>query len=457
MLDVRNYEEWREVASRLLRSAIPPGDVAWSDENHQQSLFGGDPVPSSSDTPVILIPKKFIELAKTVARHSESARWDLLYRVAWRLTHGERHLLEIEVDNDIAALHGMRKSVDKDIYRMRQFVRFRKVESEEGEQFVAWYEPVHHTLDANGPFFAERFGSMRWAILSPQASLTWDLQKLESGPGVPRSQAPSEDELENVWRVYYRTIFNPARLKLTAMRAQLPVHRWKNLPEAQAIPELVRLSRGRVQDMVDAQPRSASAFIPENAGLNELREAVRRCGACDLCSRATQPVWGEGSAGSRIMLVGEQPGDEEDLAGRPFVGPAGGVLNRALEHAGLERPLLYLTNAVRAFKFEERGKRRIHQTPRAGDISICRPWLLAEIEAVQPSVIVCLGASASQSVLGRKVQVGAERGKAIASGGRQMLVTYHPSAVLRSRDRAEQEQVYAMLVSDLTHAKSIAG
>lgn len=457
MFNVQSYQDWRGVASRLLRNEIPPTGVEWTGSgDEQQLLFHQPPAELSNNAPPILISKSFLDLAQTVARHSDPARWVVLYRVAWRLTHGERHLLQVDIDSDVAALMAMQKAVEKDIYRMRQFIRFRKVATDEGERFVAWYEPVHNTLDANGRFFAARFGAMRWAILTPQATLTWDLEKLESGPGVSRSQAPAEDELEDLWRLYYRTIFNPARLKLKAMRAQLPVHRWKNLPEAQAIPELVRLSSGRVQDMVDAQPRSALTFIPSNAGLAELREAVRKCGACDLCKRATQPVWGEGNPAARIMLIGEQPGDEEDLAGRPFVGPAGQVLDQALQRASLERPLLYLTNAVRAFKFEERGKRRIHQSPRASDIGTCRPWLIAEIEAVQPSLIVCLGASASQSVLGRSVKIGAERGNVIVIGNRRSLVTYHPSAVLRSRDRAEQEQIFSMLVSDLARAKSIA-
>jgi DNA polymerase len=297
---------------------------------------------------------------------------------------------------------------------------------------------------------------MRWAILTPETSLFWDLEKLESGPGVPRSCAPKEDELEELWRVYYRTIFNPARLKLAAMRAQLPVNRWNNLPEARAIPEMVRLSRGRVQEMQGAQPRSASDYIPAGASLTVLREAVRQCGACGLCARATQPVFGEGNAAARIVLAGAQPGDEEDRVGRPFVGPAGRVLDDALRAAGLPREDLYVSNAVKAFKFEERGKRRIHQTPSSRDISVCRPWLTAEIETVRPVVVVCLGASAAQSVLGRKAQIAAERGRTFPSGDGLAVVTYHPSAILRVSDEPTQRELVSMLVSDLGLAKAAA-
>jgi len=458
MVKVKNYLEWRNAARGLLREGVRPEEVVWASADDAQELLfepqrSDDAAPVDSD---VRVPRAFLPLAESVARHSDAKRWNLLYRVVWRLTHGERHLLQVETDDDVAALNAMRRAVEKDIYRMRQFVRFRKVEGEEGERFVAWYEPEHHTLDANGKFFVERFGSMRWAILTPEASLIWDLNKLKRGPGAPRSQAPQEDELEDLWRLYYRTIYNPARMKLNAMRAQLPVNCWNNLPEARTIPELVRLSRGRVQQMTDEQPRSAAEFIPAGAGLEQLREAVHKCGACALCPRATQAVFGEGNPEAQIMLVGEQPGDEEDRKGRPFVGPAGQVLDGAIREAGLERPQLYLTNAVKAFKFEERGKRRIHQTPRNLDISVCRPWLMAEIEAVRPRVIVCLGASAAQSVLGRRPHIGAERGKAQRIGDRQVVLTYHPSAVLRAPDEAMRQELYAMLVSDLKLAKQSA-
>ena len=445
-----NYQEWRTKARDFLRSGALPGTVSW--DGPQGLLFEAS--SSTCDTGAIRIPSAFLTLAETVAQHSDTRRWDLLYRVAWRLTHGERHLLEVDIDDDVAALLAMRRSVEKDIYRMRAFVRFRRVETEEGERFVAWYEPSHHTLNANGPFFVNRFGGMRWAILTPEASLFWDLQNLETGPGVPRSRAPQEDELEDLWRLYYRTIFNPARLKLSAMRAQLPVSRWNNLPEAQTIHELVRLSRGRVQEMRAAQPRSASEFIPAGANLAVMREAIRQCGACELCARATQPVFGEGNEAARMVLVGEQPGDEEDRAGRAFVGPAGQVLNQALEQAGVPRGELYVTNAVKAFKFEERGKRRIHQTPRSREISTCRPWLMAEIDEVRPSVVVCLGASAALSVLGRKVQIAAERGKTLPCGDMQAVVTYHPSAILRTPDEPMQKELFANLVADLELAKA---
>ena len=452
---ISSYREWREAARELLRQRVPAEEVVWTAASDaQELLFEPEPNGSSQrESGTVMIPRAFFALAEPVSRHSSERRWDLLYRAAWRITNGERNLLAIETDDTIAELNAMRRAVEKDIYRMRQFIRFRKVETNEGANYVAWYQPEHRTLEANGKFFVDRFGSMRWAILTPESSLIWDLHELVNGPGVPRSRAPQEDELEDLWRLYYATIFNPARLKLNAMRAQLPVGRWNNLPESRIIPELVRMSRGRVDRMIDNQPLSASDFIPPGASLTVLREAVKQCRACELCRLATQPVWGEGDPEARITLVGEQPGDEEDLRGRPFVGPAGKVLDNALEAAGLVRSQLYLTNSVKAFRFEERGKRRIHQTPRSRDIAVCRPWLQAEMDLIRPEVIVCLGASAAQSLLGKKISISVERGHLISRPASHIAITYHPSAVLRAPEEAMQRHLFEALVEDLSLVK----
>ena len=361
-----------------------------------------------------------------------------LYRVALRIQNEEPNLFSIETDDDVHALAVMRKAIEYDVYKMRAFVRFRRVVHGGAEQYLAWYRPDHHTLDANERFFVGRFGGMRWAILTPEVSMEWDLERVRYGPGVPRSKAPAEDEFEDLWRAYYSSIYNPARLNLDAMRAQLPVRRWQDLPESRVIPELVRVSRGRVASMVRMQAGAASAFIPAGADLPVLRESIRRCNACELCSRATQAVFGEGPRDARILFVGEQPGDEEDLAGRPFTGPAGQLLDRAMREAGVDRSSVYVTNAVKAFRFEERGKRRIDQTPRSVHIATCRPWLDAEIDAIHPRLIVCLGATAAQSLLGRRFAFIDKRGSIALhrSGAAVIVMTIHrPSSAHRTRSR----------------------
>jgi uracil-DNA glycosylase family protein len=197
-----------------------------------------------------------------------------------------------------------------------------------------------------------------------------------------------------------------------------------------------------------AAARSARPFVPAGASIPELSAAADGCRGCDLYARATQAVFGEGSSKARLVLVGEQPGDAEDRAGHPFVGPAGQLLDRALAAAGIDRRQVYVTNAVKHFSFEERGKRRIHKTPRISEVKACRPWLEAEIQRLRPAVVVCLGSTAAQALLGPGARVMALRGRAIAGTewAPSVFVTIHPSAVLRADDT---ESYFGMLVEDL--------
>jgi uracil-DNA glycosylase family protein len=200
---------------------------------------------------------------------------------------------------------------------------------------------------------------------------------------------------------------------------------------------------------------SAADFLPSRSSLTALRRAAADCRGCDLWKDATQTVFGEGRKMARMMLVGEQPGDREDREGEPFVGPAGALLDRALESAGIARDEVYLTNAVKHFKWRARGKRRLHQTPRAGEVEACKPWLWAEIEAVKPELVLALGATAARSLLGSSVRVTKDRGKPLESElAAVAMVTIHPSAILRLRDADEREQGLAELVDDLKSART---
>jgi uracil-DNA glycosylase len=203
------------------------------------------------------------------------------------------------------------------------------------------------------------------------------------------------------------------------------------------------------------KPRGAAEFVPANANLSKLREAVANCRGCDLYKFARQAVFGEGPAKAKIVLIGEQPGDQEDRTGRPFVGPAGEVLDRALHEAEIERKDVYVTNAVKHFAFEERGRRRIHRTPRQGEVTACRPWLDAEIAAIEPEVVVCLGATAAKALFGPTFRLTVDRGKFLESRfGVKTLATYHPSAILRGETAETRDEFYKRLVEDL---KSAAG
>src|SRR3569832_745130 len=196
--------------------------------------------------------------------------------------------------------------------------------------------------------------------------------------------------------------------------------------------------------------RSAAEFVPPSRNLTVLKEASKSCRGCDLYIDATRTVFGAGKAKARVMFVGEQPGDKEDLTGEPFVGPAGALLSRAMDEAGIERTAAYVTNAVKHFKFEPRGKKRIHKKPAAMEIAACRPWLESEIEALRPDIIVCLGATAAQSLLGKDFRVTKQRGQLISSEvAPQKLTTVHPSSILRAPDEESRHREYSSFVADL--------
>jgi len=327
-------------------------------------------------------------------------------------------------------------------------------------------------LEITAPFFVRRFTPMRWSILTPDGTAGWDTERLTFGPPATRDMAPDADEMEEFWRTYYASSFNPARLKTRAMRSEMPKRYWKNLPEAALIPELVAQSTVRTEAMVAARApepnrrlektlsrlaRDASfdeGFIPST--LEELDAAVQACRRCPLWRDATHGVCGQGPGKARLMIVGEQPGDQEDLAGRPFVGPAGRVLDAALDEAGIERDDVFVTNAVKHFKHEPRGKRRLHKTPSAGEVSACRWWLEAERRLVKPKVILAMGATAGLGVLGRKPAVTKERGQPIAlADGATALLTVHPSYLLRIPDAAARAAERARFVADLERARSL--
>jgi DNA polymerase len=210
-------------------------------------------------------------------------------------------------------------------------------------------------------------------------------------------------------------------------------------------------------------PSAAVELIPQHPTLELLRQQVQQCRACDLWEKGTQAVFGEGSRRAQVLLVGEQPGDKEDLAGKPFVGPAGALLDEALVEAGIDRKLTYVTNAVKHFKWEPRGKRRIHKKPNSIEIAACRPWLDAEIEVVQPEIIVCLGATAAQALLGRSFRVTQQRGQLLPfQTAPYVLATVHPSSILRAPDDQARHREMQLFIQDLRivakflHSKKVA-
>jgi DNA polymerase len=287
---------------------------------------------------------------------------------------------------------------------------------------------------------------MRWSILTPRGSVHWDGAVMREGPPARREDAPGGDPVEVLWRSYYASIFNPARLKVGAMLSEMPKKYWKNLPEADLIPQLIAGAQAREAAMVRAGEREERT---RPATLAEVAKGAANCRDCAIADCGTRAVTGEGPQSARLMIVGEQPGDQEDITGRVFVGPAGQLLDQHLTRAGIDRSAAYVTNAVKHFKFTWKGKHRLHQSPGAKEIDTCRWWLEAERAIIQPRIVLALGASAARGMLGRTVSVSKARGAPITlDDGAELWVTVHPSYLLRLDGEAQAQQA-ALFAADL--------
>ena len=506
-------------AVRALRAeSIAPEHVRWrvgGDQGLADDLFdpaverGAGELPAG---PALALPRSFVDAAREVFLHVDPSRWPLIHRLALRIADDAQAWLD-PLHDDRLQFERFHREVRREIHKMHAFVRFRRLEDPQAGRFddaferdldaafdrealrqpvrhVAWFEPAHHVLEAAAPFFARRFATMRWAILTPRASVEWDGRALAFGPGARREDAPAADAGEALWLAYYRSIFNPARMKVAMMKKEMPVRFWKNLPEAAAVPELLAQAPQRQQRMVDAgglarsrrrgQVTVAGRGEPADLGagdapgtshehdasdallvgapmtmtLDALARHVGRCRDCPGADAATQAVFGEGRAGARVMIVGEQPGDLEDLRGQPFQGPAGQLLRAAMRELGWPSDALYLTNAVKHFHHELRGKRRLHKTPGQQEAMACLHWLEAEIAALRPQAILALGSTAARSLLGAHVPIVANEGRWLArADGMPVLVCLHPAAILRAHP-SRQAALRARWVETLREASA---
>lgn len=446
------FDSWREKARQLVSAGLHPADVQWTDDPRQASLFTD--IPELQSSKKFQVPKAFVELAQVVSCARFEGRWDLLYRMLFRIAQGDSDLLKRVSDADVLLANDLAKSVRKDIHKMHAFVRFKAIdEGTPQEHYVAWHQPEHFTVRIGTPFFERRFGDKPWSILTPDESAHWDGKNLEFGPGVPAHEFEHTDSLDEIWKSYYKSIFNPARIKLKAMRAEMATKYWSHLPETEIIRDLVRQAPSLLQTMAEDQYKAAA--VPPGT-LEELAAAARACRACPLHEMATQTVFGTGPKVADLMIVGEQPGDEEDLRGLPFSGPAGSVLNEILEAAGIPRDSVYLTNAVKHFKFEWRGILRLHKKPTGRESEACRPWLEAEIARVRPKLILALGATAGTALFGRLPNVGRERGQIQYSEKwhSAIMLTWHPAAILRSNSPEEHQRRSEEMAADLAKARS---
>ena len=469
---VQTFAEWRTAARDLVARSIAPEYVEWASEPEDGDLFSGfgsqagaaalkaTPPPGTE----LRLPRQLMDMIEDAACFNALDRWSFLYKVIWRWHLGERDVVS-PADADGARLYAMVKAVHREQHDMHAYVRFRERKEEDGApRFVAWFEPTHDVLPQVARHFARRMGPITWMIATPAQAILWDGEKLIEAPSLLRSAADIEDAGEALWLTYYRSIFNPARVNADLLRSHIPSRFWKNLPEGAIVPAMVTAANngerrtGQTGTVGQRGGATSIPIAPERAQpQREVPTSLDQCRRCALWENATQAVAGVGPAQARIMLVGEQPGDQEDLQGLPFVGPAGAVLQQAMQEAGVDRDSIYLTNAVKHFKWEPRGKRRLHKTPAQREVAACHLWLEEELKRVQPQVVVALGSTALKSLLqdGSATMTSMMNDghpAPVQHDGRWVVTVYHPSYVLRAPDEAARRQAYGVIVEGLRQA-----
>nr|WP_255581515.1 UdgX family uracil-DNA binding protein [Cupriavidus sp. AU9028] len=485
------YPDWRAQALRALASGWPPEAVQWSDRRDAEAL-GGQQLgleytsPGASavladsskqdergvDRPLpdVRISKELAALLQDAALYRSPQRWAFLYRVLWRWYQGDRAVASA-ADEDGARLYGMAKSVRRAKHDMIAYVRFHRRDNGAVPEYLAWYEPEHDVLAWAADHFARRMGMTTWWIGTPQGSALWDGKTLQyaNAAADTASDAASlradagADQVEAMWLAYYRSIFNPARLNEAALQQHMPVRFWKGLPEGRLIPSMVAEARNGARrvgqaNAVGSMPGKQVAVDAQRAQpVREIPSSLDACRRCELWRHATQAVPGRGPDAARLMLVGEQPGDQEDLMGRAFVGPAGKVLEDALRRAGVGADTVYLTNAVKHFKWIARGKRRLHKTPAQQEVEACAHWLDEERTRLRPTVIVTLGGTALGAVLHRKASLRDYMQEPVRLADAWLIATWHPSYALRVDDDARREEIVAAIAAAIARGRELAG
>nr|WP_294555414.1 UdgX family uracil-DNA binding protein [uncultured Rhodopila sp.] len=418
-----DWDGWRQAARRLVLAGIEPAELSWS--------VGGGPAPLPDASGSFNVSRALVSLASLAFQAREPERFGLLYSLVWRSHAGEK-LLEDGGDADLLLARRLALAVRADAHRMRTNLRFLPVDR--GARFLGWYAPAHFVLEANAQLMARRFPDLAFSIATPDGAAHWDGAALRFGSGL--RQAEDDEALQAWWDRHGAALLEQAAAGTSVPEAE-------DLDEIPRPPDLPALGPVVLPAVTDA--------VLIRAGKD-----AASCQRCPLFGPATQMVFGEGPADSPAMFVGEQPGDQEDVIGRPFVGPAGQMMDRAMQEAGIDRRAVYVTNSVKHFKFVQRGRRRIHQTPEVPEIQACGGWLDIERDRVRPRLLVLMGGSAARAVMGRAVTISRERGRPILlPDGQTAFVTVHPSYLLRLPDAASKAREYAAFVRDMQAVRAI--
>ena len=439
------FEGWRAAARALRAAGVSPDGVAWT--------VKADATPCRAEGEgAFSVPRAFVNLARDAALHRNPERFDLMYRVLWRL--GEAPRLMSSGDAEVGRLAALAREVGRAVQQTQAFAAFEPMAAGGGPVAVAVCAPAHRVAERAAPFFVKRFQGAPFALLTPDVCVGWDGRRLVRAPGIETAPCDAPRAAQALREL------GLGSLMADGSGGEEPTMPRVRKPEAPDVAErpgplMPDPSRRAVRGALRGE-RDGAFGTGAPRSLDEVCAGVDACRRCDLW-RCGQGVAGEGPSTARLMLVGEQPGDQEDLAGRPFVGPAGAMLDGALAAAGTPRDAVFVTNAVKHFKHEMRGKRRLHKTPDAGEVRACRWWLDAERRIVTPKVIVALGATAALGVFGRPMAITRARGQALdLPEGVTGLVTWHPAYLLRTPDPAAKAAAYEAFVNDLTLAWGLA-
>ncbi len=416
-----DWDGWRRATRALVLAGVEPADVQWAVGDPS------DPLPEGSGT--FSVSGALVAMAAQAFQARDAERFGLLYSLLWRSHAGEKPLERAD-DPDVRLARRMAHAVRAEAHRMRTHLRFLRLP----DQLLGWYAPAHFVLESNAQLIARRFPTQAFSIVTPDGSAHWDGSALRFGAGARGIDADAT--LAAWWEDHAAAVLEDCRPGTAIPPAE-------DLDEAPRPPDQPPI--GPV--VLDLAP---------DPGLHRAILDAAACRRCALHEPATQTVFGEGPANARVMFVGEQPGDQEDIIGRPFVGPAGQLLDQAMEQAGIDRRAIYITNAVKHFKFVPRGSRRIHQPPDAEEIQICRFWLDVERTRLRPSLIVLMGGSGARAVLGRPVTVMRERGRPfLLEDGTNAFITVHPSYLLRIPEGDSKTRDYQACLRDMTAIRTL--
>lgn len=477
-----SFAAWKDCVRSLLTRGVIPSSIHWVSSESSLPLFPDQATEENATKKQLAVrmPPAFIQLAENIFYHASPTKWDILYSLAWRIHSGERKLLWLASDDAVSAANRMAKQVFRDAHKAKAFIRFlptsekatlspllgtalaQTPDSRIGMPwFLSFHDAEHRVLSLVAEFLRDRFNNMNWLVSTPHESLSWNGLELQFAkaicPSLLQNAQTQSDEFEQLWKTYYASTFNPARLNRRMMLSEMPMKYWRYLPEAPLIDGLINEADSRRESMTShasSQARSSAlARVADCSTLSQIVQELQHCQSCELHCDAKRVVPGEGSQSAKIVFIGEQPGDKEDQNGRPFVGPAGAILRKSLLEIGFSISDLYFSNVVKHFHFEQKGKVRLHLRPKQTHIRACSPWLHQELRIIRPSIIVCLGATAAKSIIGSDFKLTKDRGTwRNTDFCASTMATFHPAALLRIPDEKVRSECVAKFREDLARA-----